>query len=120
MIGSVEYINGLPYFTLEYCEQGFVFKDEEAYKNNWFAPCYIPEYYEGEPVTINGKGLIGGESKCWYSHMDLLEECREYLLGMDPDELQEIGVKDEYELCDRVFEAIDWQHPSTYLQEINY
>ncbi len=43
-IGEVEYINGIPHFLFDQSSEGLIFKDEEAYQENWDAPCYVPEY----------------------------------------------------------------------------
>lgn len=123
MIGNITYINGLPYFELGESDQGYIFKDEEAYKNNWFLPCYVAEHHEqeDEKIIVNGSEYdCGGETKCWYSHMDILQECKEKIEGWTAEDLEEAGIKDAYDLCDMVFQTVDWQHPSTYLQEIDY
>ncbi len=104
-IGEIHWHNDLPYFLFGYSDNGFIFKDEEAYKNDWDAPCYVPEYAaEDATVTINGvKYECGGsKDKCdWYSHNDLLELCQ-----------------NNCELCDSLFASIDWCYPETWLNEI--
>ena len=43
-IGEVHWHDNQPYFLFGNSENGFIFKDYEAYENDWDAPCYVPEY----------------------------------------------------------------------------
>ena len=67
----------------EFFRQGWIFKDEQAYKNNPNVPCYVPELFDAV-----------------YTAEDFLNECA--------------GNK---EIADELFEAVDWQSPSTLLSE---
>ena len=103
-IGEVHWHDGKPYFLFGHSEEGFAFKDYEAYNNNWDAPCYVPEYAaEDNAVTIDGVEYEcgGDKDKCnWYSHNDLLQLCRY-----------------NQKLCDSLFELIDWCYPETWLDD---
>lgn len=71
---------------------GYCYKDPEAYYSDWDAVCYIPEYgyrVDGTP-----------DERCMYTHRRLLEIC-------DGNE----------EMCDDVFEGLDWQFPETLYGE---
>lgn len=104
-VGSVTWIDGQPYFRLEYSGQGNIFKDEEAYENDWDAPCYVPEYAIDDEtwVTINGESYEGGGEDFrsgWFSHNDLLRLC--------------CGNR---EWCDALFSILDWCYPETKITE---
>lgn len=103
-IGEVKYINGQPHFLFDQSEEGFIFKDGEAYEKDWDAPCYVPEYAaEDAAVTIDGVEYECGGSKLkcdWYSHNDLLKMC--------------YGNR---ELCDFMFQELNWTYPETWLDD---
>lgn len=103
-IGEVHWHDGNPYFLFGYSEEGFVFKDYDAYNNDWDAPCYVPECAaEDNAVTIDGVEYEcgGDKDKCnWYSHNDLLALC--YY---------------NHKLCDDLFGEIDWCYPETWLDD---
>ncbi len=103
-IGEVHWHDGQPYFLFGHSEEGFVFKDTEAYKNDWDAPCYVPEYAaEDHAITIDGIEYEcgGAKDECdWYSHNDLLELC--YY---------------NHKLCDDLFGEVDWCYPETWLDD---
>lgn len=103
-IGEVHWHDNQPYFLFGNSENGFIFKDNEAYKNDWDAPCYVPEYAaEDAAVTINGIEYEcgGSKDKCnWYSHNDLLKICRY-----------------NHKICDSLFQEIDWCYPNTWLDD---
>lgn len=103
-IGEVEYINGVPHFLFDQSSEGLIFKDEEAYQENWDAPCYVPEYAaEDAAVTVNDieYECAGDKEHCdWFSHNDLLDICH--------------GNK---ALCDEMFQELNWTYPSTWLED---
>lgn len=78
-------------FTGEYSNNGYIFKDEEAFEKNWDAPCYVPE---GEIELVD---------RCeFYTHNDLLKLCY-----------------NNHKLCDRIFFKLDWQYPETLLDDLD-
>jgi len=103
-IGEVEYINGIPHFLFNNSSEGFIFKDEEAYYEDWDAPCYVPEYAgEDASVTIDDieYECAGAKEHCdWFSHNDLLAIC--------------YGNK---ALCDFMFQELNWTYPQTWLDD---
>ena len=85
----------------EYLGQGYVFKDYDAYENDWDKVCYIPEIAaEGEYV----------EEENMYTHNDLLELCKDCEATRD-------NYSDE---CDYMFGELEWCCPETFLDEIDY
>jgi len=106
-IGEVHWHEDLPYFLFGQSDNGFIFKDEEAYKNDWDAPCYVPEYAaEDNAIVIDGIEYEcgGSKDKCdWYSHNDLLRLC-EY----------------NHKICDDLFNELDWCYPETCLNEMDF
>ena len=103
-IGEVHWHGGKPFFLFGNSDNGFIFKDKEAYNNNWDAPCYVPEYAGGDnAITIGDVEYECGGSKdeCdWYSHKDLLKIC-----GYN------------HKICDTLFQEIDWCYPRTWLDD---
>lgn len=101
-IGEVHWHDHQPYFLFGHSENGFIFKDCEAYKDNWDAPCYVPEYAgEDAAITINGiEYECGGEDCNFYTHNDLLKLC--------------CGNR---EWCDALFNSLDWCYPETKIEE---
>lgn len=101
-IGEVHWHNNQPYFLFGSSDNGFIFKDCEAYKNDWDAPCYVPEYAgEDAAITINGiEYECGGEDCNYYTHNDLLKLC--------------CGNR---EWCDALFNSLDWCYPETKIEE---
>lgn len=106
-IGEVHWHDGQPYFLFGNSNNGLIFKDYEAYNNDWDAPCYVPEYAaEGGAVTINGVEYDcgGPKEKCdWYSHNDLLKVCQ-----------------GNHERCDFVFDEIDWCYPEALEDNVEW
>lgn len=99
-IGSVTYIDGKPYFKFDYTDNGFVFKDEEAYEKDWNAPCYVPEFAKGD-FYDEVYDCYGDHDECdWYSHNDLLELCHY-----------------NHKICDDMFSCLDWSYPETWLND---
>lgn len=78
---------------------GNIFKDEEAYENNWDATCYVPEhaFYDIEPDDEDFYEVTG------YSHNDLLALCN-----------------GNREMCDWLFhDKLIWAYPETYMNELD-
>ena len=95
IIGSIE--NGIIHAGST--ENGMVYKNEDAYYNRPDEICYVPEY--GFPEDSSEYcGKI--EEVSGYSRNDLMELCN-----------------GNRQLCDAVFQCVDWQDPSTWLSEID-
>lgn len=94
-IGSARKVNGEYVITPEYASinggYGSFFKDEEAYENNWDAPCYAEEALFDDSETAEE----------FWTHLSLLEAC---------------GYNEE--LCDVMFQELSWQCPDTWLNEL--
>lgn len=133
-VGEHRIIDGKHCFKLDWSENGYIFKDEEAYELRPNDICYAPENARKDQKggKLDGKewDIIVEVGECEgnliFSHNDLLEECKEFV-GQNFNEDDADWLAEEYELisiedwCDRVFNNVDWQFPSTYLEEcLNY
>lgn len=67
----------------EFFRQGWIFKDEEAFRDRPKEPCYVPELTN----TV-------------YTGEDILVVCR-----------------GQRELAEEIFDALDWQHPESLLED---
>lgn len=136
-IGEHKVIDGKYCFRFGISENGQVFKDGEAYNNRPDDVCYVPEYAFIDINDYNHDlgGELGGEH--WdlivgpeaigidiFTHNSMLKECEEFCEDtFDAEDVKYLA--EEYEiynagdLCDRAFDMIDWQYPSTYLQEFS-
>ncbi len=94
-IGSARLVGGEYIITSEYANingsEGKFFKDEEAYENNWDAPCYAEEAFFDDSETTEE----------YWTHLSLLEAC---------------GYNEK--LCDTMFKELSWQCPDTWLNEL--
>lgn len=134
-IGEHKVIDGKYCFRYGASENGQVFKDGEAYDLYPDKICYVPEYAFtdwNDPRNDLG-GELGGEH--WdlivapeaigvdiFTHNTLLKECEEFCEDVfDAEDVEylaeEYDIKSAGDLCDRAFNMIDWQYPSTYLEE---
>lgn len=101
-VGDAKIVNGQVCIRPDYYDDGFtygnIFKNAEAYENDWNAICYAPEYgfEDEEPDKESFYNLFEG-----FTHNDLLELC--------------YGNR---EWCDNLFYAqCLWAYPETYLVE---
>ena len=103
-IGELKIVDGDVFVKQGYYDDGLayghIFKDEETYRLNRDAVCYIPE--------AHFQGLIPDEDGFYrnvrgYSHEDLLIIC-------DNDE----------EMCDMLFNDLAWAPPEIYRLHNNY
>lgn len=98
IIGKIRRENGLYIISPEFSlssdghSYGTYFKDMEAYEKDWGAPCYAPE--------INFDYCE--ETDEYETHNSLLKSC---------------GYNEE--LCDCMFNELQWQSPETWLSELN-
>jgi hypothetical protein len=81
----------------EYAENGFIYKNEDAFANHPEHVCYVPEYGFDETEYVDE------ESNNAYTYNDLLSLCD--------------GNK---ELCKNMFAELSWEFPETWLTEYNY
>ena len=81
-------------YPYAFTENGYCYKNEEAYSNDWDAICYIPEsaFEEGQYINRDSG----------YSHNDLLLLC-----DNNPQK------------CNRLFSRLDWAVPETYVESGN-
>ena len=135
-IGEHKVIDGKYCFRFGISENGQVFKDGEAYDLRYDDVCYVPEYafIDSDDHTNDLGGELGGEH--WdlivgpeaigvdaFTHNNILKDCEEYYerdFAEDKDYLaEEYGILNAQDICDRVFDAIDWQYPRTYLESFS-
>lgn len=98
------------------CEEGLVYKNNDAYKNSLHEICYIPEnyfelYYEEVDQILNEyiDGKISeenlyrklNETEFSYSHKDILKLCN-----------------NQEEIADKVFHSLTWQKPETIIEKM--
>lgn len=82
------YDNGLDF--------GHIFKDEEAYKKDWDAICYVPEYAFTDANIDEGFAVYPDG----LTHNQLLDMC-----------------SGNREWCDYLFSKLIWAYPDTYMNE---
>ena len=136
-IGEHKVIDGKFCFRFGTSENGQIFKDGEAYDLRPDDVCYVPEYAFGDNDILdnNSGGELGGEH--WdlivgieaigidiFTHNSMLKECEEFCEEeFDAEDIEYLAKEYEIynagDLCDRVFDMVDWQFPSTYLQEFS-
>lgn len=102
-----------------YSDQGFIYKDTQAYMTSLDEVCYVPEFgfedYESDLKSLfddyeNGKiskeDLLEGIDECGhnhgYTHQSLLDLCQ----GQE-------------NVAYIVFDTVDWQYPETYFNEMD-
>lgn len=107
-IGRHINIDGVDYYSPDCYDEGCFFKDEEAFKKNPDAICYIPEaYFDGDiDVWIDGLPFYKVKG---YTRKDIEEITKAY-------------VDDEDEPLDPefVFQELEWSCVETFLNEYNY
>lgn len=102
-VGEITVVSGEVFIRPEYYTNGLsfgtIFKDEEAYDNDWDAICYVPEYgFETE--DRDKEGFYHEFSG--YTHNDLLELC--------------MGNR---EWCDYLFhDQCFWMYPEAYIENM--
>lgn len=97
-VGKCRKLEGDDYcFYAEYNDMGdLIFKDEEAFVKAWNEPCYIPTSGFGDSSS---KYYITPQ---YETHISLLEQCNY-----------------NEKLCECMFEHLDWQSPTTWLNELD-
>jgi hypothetical protein len=101
--------------NVTYTDNGLVYKDNDKYKQDSNAVCYISEYSLEDLDTLKeqGKDLTDEEIKSQgigYSR-DMIREAIKERLGVSDNKINEKNFDDD------VFEELSWQHVSTYLDE---
>lgn len=99
-IGELRIVDGDVSVKQGYFDDGLafgrIFKDEEIYRLNWDAVCYVPEQgFSGIPDDEGFYHNFDG-----FTHNDLLRICN-----------------GNRELCDALFDDLKWAYPSTYAFE---
>ena len=101
-------------------DNGFVFKDDKAFDNDFDAICYVPEAgldeldeYKSEGKDFTDKELV--ERYTGYSRNSLRQIILGFMQQYDPQFTLEDVVESEIDVV--VFQFCDWQCPETFLNE---
>lgn len=106
---------------LTYGSQGYYYKDYDAF-NNDNGVCYIPEY---NSTKENENALIiptNKKNENIYYRKDILDAVKRELNSSIYRDLfnKEIPSKLIENIAIQTFEIIDWQHPESYLSEVDW
>jgi hypothetical protein len=101
-------------YGLESNAEGGYYNDEN-FKNNPDAPCYIPENAENID-DVYSRNRIKEVVTNWLD----TEEAKEYLLESYDGVMPTIDDKFINEFVERVYGDITWEFPSTYLDSLTY
>jgi hypothetical protein len=93
------------YVALEYHNQGWFYKDSEAFEKG-FGVCYIPEY----AVEEFGGKMVEIEGENFYRLIDI-EDTYSYTDFLNLTHNNHIKAK-------ALFELLDWQYPQSLYQEL--
>ena len=119
-------IGNLHCFHMEQNDNGMCFKDLDEYSRRDKTsdrPCYVGEYAfdwrgagEGE---VDGEqfDLILDDDTVIFTYGDLVKEAEDYY-NEYKTEFNEMGINSIEELCDQMFSGLEWQYPTTILEEI--
>lgn len=93
-VGSIEMRDGEWIIKREYHEQGFIFKDEDAYINQKDKPCYVPELDDAVYIGNDFLELCNGQQ-------DLADELFEFVNWQHPETLKDEWLDhDEWIFCE--------------------
>jgi len=109
MIGKKIIHNGETYYSPDILVDGYIYKDEDAFKNRPNEVCYIPEYSfnDVEPININGEDFYLADALDTFTRNDL-----EKLLQGETDEYGDAIDIESF------FSSLEWAYPETYLLEL--
>lgn len=62
-VGSIEKIDGGYAINRGWYRQGYVFKDEDAYKNRKYDPCYVPELSDNVYTAFDFLSMCHGQQE---------------------------------------------------------
>jgi len=99
-------------------EQGFIFKDENAFHNDREAICYIAEAgFNGKDFLTQEEANAEIETAGASTHNSIFNEVKEYLI----DEFGKHKITDEFVeyCCECIFQMCDWQCFTTALYELD-
>jgi hypothetical protein len=85
----------------EFCGQGFIYKNLEAFTNKTDEVCYIPELDDEK-----------------YTYKDFVRICQEFI--DNNEDVKEYCKREETtaeDIAVNLFEFVDWQHPETLVDE---
>ena len=96
-IGESKCIDGKWWFKPDYTPNGYIFKDEEAYLNDWNKPCYVSEL-AFEDCERDEEGWYQCDD--WDNHWMILEYAARNTLW-----------------ADTAFDQNDWMYMSTWIED---
>ena len=92
---------------------GYASFHNENFLNNPDLPCYIPE--NAESISdIYTRNKLHKEVEEWLN----TEEAKEYLLEAYDGDMPEVKGEFVSSFVSNVYEALTWEHPSTYLDSL--
>ena len=98
VIGECIEIQGKKYYLKGPTDEGYVYKDYDAFENHPDKVCYVPEY--ADEVEIGEFSGVPADSRNCYTKTMLLALC-----------------EGNEELCGSLFESLDWSYPETKLED---
>lgn len=98
IIGECIQVDNKTYYLKGASNEGYIYKDYNAFKNEPDKVCYIPEY--ADEVEIGEHSAVPADSEDCYTKKKLLELCH--------------GNK---KLCEDLFSDLEWTYPETLLNE---
>ena len=84
----------------EFFGQGFIYKNDEAFRKNMDEICYIPEFSRLSCFNEETNEDVEYGSHTKYTRRDFINLCN-----------------DNEKLAEMLFDDVDWQHPESLLEE---
>ena len=111
IIGEKRVINGKNYYCPGDSDNGYCYKNEQAFKENPDEVCYIPEHAfdDGDVKVIDGREFVCVPDDDAFTRRDLEKECEGYITDDGKPLDAEI-----------LFSELDWSYPSTLINEYNW
>ena len=118
IIGEKRFVEGKMYYAPGETDNGFCYKNEQAFKENPDDVCYIPEaYFEGiEPAFTEGdkfsrdfKEFFSEDDIDTINRREIEEDCEGY-----------VDCEDEAIDPELLFQELDWMCPSTLINEYDF
>ena len=102
---------------VEHTMNGFVFKDDEAFKNKLDEPCYIPESAFGDFMYCDDEGInhyAVDDYTSIYTYQDFIEAVKNRFKDV------KMSKEEAHEIAQTIFEDVDWQSPESLLDELSF
>ena len=101
---NVETDEGIRYYA-EMSQQGMIYKNYKAFKEDNSEICYIPEHgFKDDDIVDNSNEWWIHSGKDSYTRKDIEKAC------------EDLNLNKKY--AEDVFETVDWQYPESYIGEM--